>query len=42
MSRPIILCPSWPAAGSKGIELGVNMEPEVDHRTNEVYTRVQV
>jgi len=31
----------WPAAGSEDTELGVNMEPEVDHGTTEIYTRVQ-
>jgi hypothetical protein len=31
----------WPAPGSEDTELGVLMEPEVDHGTSEVYTRVQ-
>ena len=31
----------WAAAGSEDTELGVNMEPEVDHGTKEVYARVQ-
>jgi CreA protein len=31
----------WPAAGSEDTELGVNMGPEVDHGTTEVYARVQ-
>ena len=31
----------WPAPGSEDTELGVLMEPEVDHGEAEVYTRVQ-
>ena len=31
----------WPAAGSKDTELGVFMEPEVDHGATEVYAGVQ-
>ena len=31
----------WPAPGSADTELGVLMEPEVDHGEAEVYTRVQ-
>jgi ABC-type Na+ transport system ATPase subunit NatA len=31
----------WPAPGSEDTELGVLMEPEVDHGETEVYTRVQ-
>ncbi|MHB1207308.1 MAG: hypothetical protein ACYCZX_17190 [Rhodospirillaceae bacterium] len=31
----------WPAAGFKDTELGVNMEPEVDHGKTEVYAGVQ-
>ena len=31
----------WPAPGSEDTELGVSMEPEVDHGEAEVYTRVQ-
>ena len=31
----------WPAPGSEDTELGVFMEPEVDHGTTEVYARVQ-
>ena len=31
----------WPAPGSADTELGVLMEPEVDHGETEVYTRVQ-
>ena len=32
---------NWPAAGFEDTELSVNMEPEVDHGTTEIYTRVQ-
>ena len=32
---------NWPAPGSADTELGVLMEPEVDHGEAEVYTRVQ-
>jgi hypothetical protein len=32
---------SWPAPGSEDTELGVLMEPEVDHGETEVYERVQ-
>jgi hypothetical protein len=32
---------SWPAPGSEDTELGVSMEPEVDHGEAEVHTRVQ-
>jgi len=32
---------NWPAPGSEDTELGVLMEPEVDHGEAEVYTRVQ-
>ena len=31
----------WPAPGSEDTELGVSMEPEVDHGEAEVHTRVQ-
>ena len=31
----------WPAAGSEDTELGVLMEPEVDHGEKAVYARVQ-
>jgi hypothetical protein len=31
----------WPAPGSADTELGVLMEPEVDHGEAEVYARVQ-
>src|SRR5215208_2595973 len=31
----------WPAPGSGDTELGVLMEPEVDHGETEVYPRVQ-
>ena len=31
----------WPAPGSEDTELGVLMEPEVDHGETEVYARVQ-
>ena len=31
----------WPAPGSEDTELGVLMEPEVDHGEAEVYARVQ-
>jgi hypothetical protein len=31
----------WPAPGSEDTELGVLMEPEVDHGETEVYPRVQ-
>jgi hypothetical protein len=31
----------WPAPGSEDTELGVLMEPEVDHGAAEVYPRVQ-
>ena len=31
----------WPAPGSEDTQLGVLMEPEVDHGEAEVYTRVQ-
>jgi hypothetical protein len=31
----------WPAPGSEDTELGVLMEPEVDHGEAEVHTRVQ-
>jgi hypothetical protein len=31
----------WPAPGSEDTELGVSMEPEVDHGETEVHTRVQ-
>jgi hypothetical protein len=33
--------PDWPAPGSEDTELGVSMEPEVDHGEAEVHTRVQ-
>jgi DNA invertase Pin-like site-specific DNA recombinase len=33
--------PNWPAPGSEDTELGVSMEPEVDHGEAEVHTRVQ-
>ena len=33
--------PDWPAPGSEDTELGVLMEPEVDHGKAEVYARVQ-
>jgi hypothetical protein len=33
--------PIWPAPGSEDTELGVSMEPEVDHGEAEVHTRVQ-
>jgi hypothetical protein len=33
--------PAWPAPGSKDTELGVLMEPEVDHGEAEVHARVQ-
>jgi hypothetical protein len=32
---------NWPAPGSEDTELGVSMEPEVDHGEAEVHTRVQ-
>jgi hypothetical protein len=32
---------SWPAPGSEDTELGVSMEPEVDHGEAEIYARVQ-
>jgi hypothetical protein len=31
----------WPAPGSEDTDLGVLMEPEVDHGKAKVYTRVQ-
>jgi hypothetical protein len=31
----------WPAPGSEDTELGVSMEPEVDHGEAEVYAGVQ-
>ena len=31
----------WPAPGSEDTELGVLMEPEVDHGETEIHTRVQ-
>ena len=31
----------WPAPGSEDTELGVLMEPEVDHGETEVYPRIQ-
>ena len=31
----------WAAAGFEDTELGVNIEPEVDHGTSEVYAGVQ-
>jgi uncharacterized membrane protein YedE/YeeE len=36
-----ILWGLWPAAGFKDTELGVFMEPEVEHGATEVYARVQ-
>ena len=36
-----LLRAKWPAAGFEDTELGVNMEPEVDHGATEIYTRVQ-
>jgi len=33
--------PFWPAPGFTDTELGVLMEPEVDHGEAEVYARVQ-
>ena len=36
-----MLLPKWPAPGSEDTELGVSMEPEVDHGEAEVHTRVQ-
>jgi hypothetical protein len=33
--------PLWPAPGSEDTELGVLMEPEVDHGETEVYAGVQ-
>ena len=38
---PIVEISDWPAPGSEDTELGVLMEPEVDHGEAEVYTRVQ-
>jgi hypothetical protein len=32
---------SWPAPGSEDTELGVLLEPEVDHGEAEVYAGVQ-
>ena len=41
LTPSLVLGLYWPAPGSEDTELGVSMEPEVDHGEAEVHTRVQ-